>query len=138
MAAERDTRIPVTVVTGALGVSWIEPVRRRIGPWGIRNTWSHEGPPFIELIEGEAGSPWEATGPSRMDHIGRWTSSWGAEQRRLAECGLVPELDTTRFGVRVSYHRGPKSGARIALFDDANRVPLYTRLGIDAPGPPPP
>ncbi|WP_407562263.1 VOC family protein [Streptomyces sp. 184] len=46
-------------------VEWSDPVSDRLGEWDYRIVFTAGGPPFIELIEGSSGSPWDASGGAR-------------------------------------------------------------------------
>ncbi|MFF1921332.1 VOC family protein [Streptomyces sp. NPDC058221] len=45
----------------AAGVAWSDPVSDRLGEWDYRIVFTAGGPPFVELIEGPPGSPWDAS-----------------------------------------------------------------------------
>ncbi|MFI9723202.1 VOC family protein [Streptomyces sp. NPDC052396] len=101
----------------AAGLEWSEPVSDRIGEWDFRIVFTTGGPPFIELIEGPAGSPWDATAGARFDHLGFWTDDIHQGSRRLTEQGLPPDFSGCPFGRPFTYHHMPSIGARIELVD---------------------
>jgi Glyoxalase/Bleomycin resistance protein/Dioxygenase superfamily len=117
----------------ALGVTWGDIVERQNGDWNIRVCFALEGPPYLELIEGPPGSPWEAVGGSRIDHIGCWTPDIEASKQQLADDGFALELDGARFGGKFSYHRGPKSGLRVELLESTGKDAFYERWGLEKP-----
>lgn len=99
------------------GVSW-SPVRvGRLAEWDYRIVFSTEGPPFFEIIQGPAGSPWDATSGPRFDHLGYWSADISADQHQLARRGAPVEFDACPYGSRFSYHRLDSIGARIELVD---------------------
>jgi hypothetical protein len=117
----------------AIGVTWGEIVERQNGEWKIRVCFALEGPPYLELIEGPAGSPWEATGGSRIDHIGCWTPDIEASKQQLAADGFALELDGSKYGGKFSYHRGPRSGLRVELLESSGKDAFYERWGLEPP-----
>ncbi|MGR7001822.1 VOC family protein [Yinghuangia aomiensis] len=56
------------------------------------------GPPFIELIEGAPGSPWDASQGARFDHLGYWSRDVARGSRRLAEEGMPVEFSGCPYG----------------------------------------
>ncbi len=122
-----------TELAEALGVSWSDIVERRIAEWTIRVCFATEGPPYLELIEGPPGSPWDATAGSRIDHIGYWADDLEAGKRRLDEAGLALEVDGSSYGGVFTYHRGRTSGLRVELIDASGRTAFYERWGLEPP-----
>jgi hypothetical protein len=117
----------------ALGLTFGEIVDRQNGEWLIRVCFALDGPPYLELIEGPPGSPWEAVGGSRIDHIGCWTPDIGAGKDHLAREGFALELDGSTYGGKFSYHRGPKSGLRVELLESSGEAAFYERWGLEPP-----
>jgi hypothetical protein len=117
----------------ALGLEWSDIVVREIDEWTIRVCFAKQGPPYLELIEGPAGSPWEATGGSRIDHIGYWADDLESSKHRLDAAGLALEVDGAAYGGVFTYHRGRKSGLRVELIDAGGRAAFYERWGLEPP-----
>ncbi len=117
----------------ALGLDWSEVVARDVGEWTIRVCFARQGPPYLELIEGPAGSPWDCGGTSRIDHIGLWTDSLDDAKRSVTADGLALEVDGSRLGGKFTYHRGVDSGLRVELLDAAGREAFYERWGLTPP-----
>jgi hypothetical protein len=117
----------------ALGLTFGETLERTNGPWTIRVCFALQGPPYLELIEGPPGSPWDNGGVSRIDHIGCWTPDIEASKAKLAEEGFSLELDGSQYGGLFSYHRGPASGLRVELLDASGEDAFYERWGIEPP-----
>jgi hypothetical protein len=114
----------------ALGIVWSEVVERTNGDWQIRVCFSKEGPPYLELIEGPPGSPWDSSGGSRIDHIGYWTPDIDEHKRRLEQEGLELETDGSPL---FTYQTGRASGLRVELLDASGRDAFYERWGLDDP-----
>ena len=115
----------------ALGLVWSDTVERQNGEWTLRACFSKQGPPYLELIEGPPGSPWEATHGSRIDHIGYWTDGLKAEMRGFDDAGLVLEHDGTSSGAVFTYHRGRESGLRVEFLDASGRAAFHDRWGLE-------
>jgi hypothetical protein len=120
-------------LASALGLEWSEIVEREVGEWRIRVCFAKQGPPYLELIEGPPGSPWETTGGSRIDHIGYWADDLDESKQRLDAAGLALEVDGSKYGGVFTYHRGRTSGLRVELIDAAGRAAFYERWGLQAP-----
>ncbi|MCF1592562.1 VOC family protein [Streptomyces muensis] len=117
----------------ALSVEFGPPRPRQIGDWAIWVALSIEGPPFLELIEGPADSPWAAPDGSRFDHLGFWSARLADDRDMLAARGCRILLDGLKAGLPMSFHEVPELGARIEVVDaSAARAPLLAdRIVID-------
>lgn len=104
------------------GVEWSDPVADKLGEWDYRIVFTRGGPPFIELIEGSAGSPWDASQGARFDHLGFWSADVARGSRRLAEEGVPVEFSGCPYGRPFVYHRMDSIGARIELVDVARQA----------------
>ena len=81
----------------ALNVRWAEPRTRDDQPvWTpgrglervpLRFCYSVEGPMHIELVEGSAGSVWDAGEAPGTHHVGVWVDGVDAEADRLISLG---------------------------------------------------
>src|SRR5688572_243339 len=77
----------------ALGCTWGERLGpRQIGEWTLTSVFSREEP-HLELLEGSAGSPWEAEEGSRLHHLGFWSDDPESESERLAKAGMPVVFD---------------------------------------------
>lgn len=113
----RDIGQATEDLTRTLGVTW-SPVRTgTLGNWDYSIVFSTDGPPFFEVIQGPAGSPWDATDGSRFDHIGYWSKDVMTDKQRLADRGAPIEFDSCPYGRSFTYHRLDSIGARIELVD---------------------
>lgn len=117
----------------ALGITFGEIIDRDTGEHRIRVCFSFEGPPYLELIEGPPGSPWDAGAGSRIDHIGYWAPDIAAARDHLDRQGLALEVDGTAAGGVFTYHRGRASGLRVELIDRATQPAFYERWGLEPP-----
>jgi len=104
-------------LTDTLGVDW-SPIRDgRLEDWPYRIVFSLEGPPFLELIEGSPGSPWDASGGPRFDHLGFWSADVELDKQRLAARGAPIDFDAAEYGRPFTYHRLDTVGGRVELVD---------------------
>ena len=120
-------------LTRALGVEWCE-IAELSNEWDYRLVLSRQGPPYIELLEGPPGSPWDATQGSRMDHFAIWTDDVAAERRRLEAAGLPVDWDGQALGRPVNYHSAPQCGIRIETVDSSMKANLSERFGLEDMG----
>lgn len=106
-------------LTDTLGIDWSPIHDGRLGEWDYRIVFSVDGPPFLELIHGPPGSPWDAGTGSRFDHLGFWVDDIDADKQALADQGAPLDFDATPLGRPFTYHRLESVGARVELVDRA-------------------
>ena len=120
-AAQADVR-HTTCGMSVIGVAW-SPIRAgKLGDGEYSIVFSVEGPPFFDVIQGPAGSPWDATEGSRFDHIGYWAKDLETDKQELAARGAPLEFDSCPYGRSFTYHRLDSIGARVELVDLAAQV----------------
>ncbi len=126
----------VADATRALGVAF-SPVRDgRLGDWDYRITFSTQGPPYFELIQGPPGSPWDATNGPRLDHLGYWVHDITEAKAHLVGQGVPVDFDACPYGRPFTYHRLSSLGVRIELVDTSvQQVFLDTWGSCGAPQP---
>lgn len=87
------------------------------------------GAPYLELIEGRAGSPWECNDFSNLHHLGFFVDDLGAESAALSslQCPLqLSGRDGATAPLLFTYH-GDALGVRLEYVDAALR-PLIAEL----------
>jgi hypothetical protein len=121
-----DLDAAMAELTRAVGLRWGEPHDSTYGEWRIRVVYS-AGPPFVELVQGEPGGPWDTTEGSHLDHIGYFSDDVLRDRRVLEEAGAAIDLDPTPYGRGdvFAYLRTPVLGARVELVTDASRDRIY-------------
>lgn len=121
-----DLEVAMAELSLALDIKWRTPHESRYGDWTIKVVYSLDGPPFLELIQGEAGGPWDTGQGSRLDHIGYYSEDVVAESERLAAAGLPVDFDpaTVGRGGGFCYHRTVAAGARIEIVSVDRRTRL--------------
>ncbi|QFZ19614.1 VOC family protein [Saccharothrix syringae] len=119
-----DVERAMADLTRAVGVEWGGVKDDQVGEWAYRMAFSRTGPPYFELIEGPAGSPWDSTLGARCDHIGFWTKSVDDSAGRLAAEGYPVDFSGCPFGRRYSYHRVESLGVRLEMMDISRQVPF--------------
>ena len=125
--AVQDIEAARDELTRALGLEWADVLSRET-PFGPAQVCvSKAGPPYLELIQGPGGTPWDASAGPRLDHIGYWTSGVESGKGRLEEAGMPLEADNSP---AWTYHRGPSSGVRIELMDLRVQDEFYKRWGL--------
>ena len=113
------------------GLTFEAPRERQLGEWSIRNAFSVHGPPYIELIEGPPGSPWDHGGRPGLDHLGFWSPDLEADRMRLADEGIEIAADGTQLGGQWLYHRLPHSGMRTEHLDVKAQPTFYDRRSCE-------
>ena len=129
-----DLDASVAELSAALGLRFGPPVDRdtKFGP--MRVCFSLDGPPWIELIQGPVGSPWEPKGGSQLHHIGYWTDDLAADRARMDALGMELEIDGEEMaGLPYAYFRAPTSGLRVELLHRSMHEGFYERWGIEDP-----
>ncbi len=91
------------------------------GPASVsaRVVFTRQGPPWLEFIEGPAGSVWSAVGGNALHHLGFYVDDLEAESARLASLGMAFEVGAAGPDGRLSgfaYHNNPQGG-RLELVD---------------------
>jgi catechol 2,3-dioxygenase-like lactoylglutathione lyase family enzyme len=122
-----DLEASMAELTTVLGVSWQAPRDRASGDMRWRLVYTNDGAPFIELVEGQPGSPWHAPDGPKLHHIGRFTYNLDEGIRQMEAAGGRIEVDGREISGRWAYFRVPTSGALIELIeaDDERRLERY-------------
>lgn len=129
-----DLDASVAELSAALGLRFGTPVDRDTAFGPMRVVFSLDGPPWIELIQGPPGSPWDSKGTSKLDHLGYWTDDLAADRERMAALGMTIEIDGEEVaGLPYAYFRAPQSGLRVELLHRSMEDGFYERWGIPDP-----
>jgi hypothetical protein len=99
--------------TRALGAEWTEVQDRMSG----RVTFSRQGPPYLELIEGKPGGLWDASAGSRIDHLGFWAQDLDEERRRLEQEGAPVIFNGQSMEAPFNYHLLSATNVRLEAID---------------------
>jgi catechol 2,3-dioxygenase-like lactoylglutathione lyase family enzyme len=131
----------------ALGVAWAQPREGEQPIWTpstgpqtamLRFTYSIEGPQHVELVEGAAGSVWDAGSSPGLHHVGVWVDDIVAETTRLLDAGweLVAAQRSPAEGFGVFSYLAPASGLIVELVDAAvePHFAAWWSAGAVAPG----
>ena len=126
-----DLETAMSFYGDALGLTWARPQQRAISirvaagdlTTDIRFTYSRQGPPHLELIEGAADTVWAPV--SGLHHIGLWSHRLEIDAAHLEHRGMAREVaGLSRSGKQPSgftYHRSAH-GLRVELVDAAARA----------------
>lgn len=71
------------------------------------------------MVQGPAGSPWDATAGDRFDHIGYWSDDIATDKQRLAGRAAPVDFDASSYGRPFAYHRRAGLDNRIELVDSS-------------------
>ncbi len=101
---------------------------------GVQAVYTAEGPPYLELIEGVAGTVWEAGEGSRIHHLGAFVDDIEDEVQRLTAEGA--ELEATldiRGGLLAVSYVNSALGVRQELLPATMREGMMANLQAEAP-----
>jgi hypothetical protein len=114
----------------AMGLHWQTIRDRASGDMRWRVVYSVEGPPFIELVEGQPGTPWHTAEGPRLHHLGRFTDDLDTGIAAIERAGGHIETDGREISGRWAYVRAPRSGALIELIeaDEQGRERFFQRV----------
>lgn len=112
-----DLESAMTEMSEAIGVSWQSIRDRSSGNMRWRLVYSADGPPFIELVQGEPGTPWHTSVGPVLHHFGRFTEDLDAGIAEIETAGGGIETDGRLISGRWAYLRVPRSGALIELIE---------------------
>ena len=119
-------------LTAALGVRWSPIQDRELGEWRSRIAFSVDGPPYLEIIQGSPGSPWDAEAfGDQLHHIGYWSDDVAADGARLIAAGMPVILDGAAWGRSTTIHMAPHSGTRLELLDVVHHPAMCEAYGVD-------
>jgi catechol 2,3-dioxygenase-like lactoylglutathione lyase family enzyme len=114
----------------ALGLTWAKPAEQLVvgrSATGLTRTpvllsWSVQGPPYVELLQGPPGTPWAAAGARRLHHVGYWVDDVAAESERLDQAGLTLEVaGEDDQGRRAEYAYHLDGSVRVEVLDRRRR-----------------
>jgi Glyoxalase/Bleomycin resistance protein/Dioxygenase superfamily len=112
-----DLESAMTELSDAIGVSWQSIRDRSSGDLRWRLVYSADGPPFIELVQGEPGTPWHVSAEPALHHFGRFTADLEAGIADIESAGGAVETDGRLISGRWAYLRLPRTGALIELIE---------------------
>ncbi len=124
-----------------LGVSWPEPQSRLGKRFRTQNgtletemhfVYSIEGPPHLELIEAQPGTPWEVEGPGIIHHVGVWVDDLASASAELVTAGAGIEITYDTPELQSFTYHVTSAGLRVELVDVARRPGVEAWLGYDA------
>jgi hypothetical protein len=130
-------------LTNALGVRWCAVTEvdfAVVGPDGqtttvpLRMVYSAE-PPYVEVIQEVAGTPWVCNPHSNLHHIGFWADGLQASHDHLVASACPLELAGAGEGrgpQGFTYHRDA-FGVRVELVDAAMRPMIEASIAAGAP-----
>lgn len=113
-----DLEAAMNDLTTAAGIEWNKPQADVLGDWAYRIVFSRTTP-YIELIQGPPGSPWDTTAGAHFHHLGWWTHSLSGSAGQLAKAGLPTDFDGCPYDRSFAYHRIDSIGTRIEIVDIA-------------------
>lgn len=129
--AVADIELAAAELNAALGITFRDPEHQRWSPYDLRLTISRDGPPYVELIEGPPGSPWDATGGSRLHHVGRFVDDLDEHRDSIVTApGICIALDGPSVGVRGNYFQLRESGIIVEAVASSSKRFLTAHFGL--------
>ena len=122
-----DLHSAMDELSRAVGMTWTEPADRRLGDDDLRIAFSREGPPYVELIESEAGGGWDSSSGPHLDHLAFWSPDLEQDRGRLRRGR--PSLDGRALSGLWMYHGTQHAGMRIEHIDESLRQQFRQRVG---------
>jgi hypothetical protein len=111
-----DIHTAMDELGASLGVTWEEPHTSTYGESTITVAYTIEGPPYLELVQGDKEGPWSTEDGSRLDHIGYWSDDVEGDSQRLSDSGSPFEVGARTFGrAGWAYHRTATTGIRLEV-----------------------
>ncbi|MYV49619.1 VOC family protein [Streptomyces sp. SID2888] len=101
----------------SVGVEWSGILEDSLGEWEYRLAFSRGGPPYLELVQGPPGSPWDSSRGARCHHLGFWTKDVEESSRWLADNGFEMEFSACPLGRPYTYHKVKSMDVGIELMD---------------------
>jgi hypothetical protein len=126
-----DVRASMAELTAALGIEWREVVTRHVGEWQLEVVFSKQGPPYLELIRGETGGPWDPDTHPGLDHFGYWVDDLPTERRRLEDGGFPISVDGEAVGRLFNYHTVPNTRMRLEPIDLRYQDSIREAFGLE-------
>jgi hypothetical protein len=111
-----DIPAAMAELTELAQVQWNEPTAAVLEEWSYTIVFSRQFP-FIELISGPPGSPWDATSGPRFDHLGWWSESLNSTACWWTTHGAEPRYDGRPAGRSFAYFFAPTIGENIEVVD---------------------
>lgn len=110
-------------LTASIGVAWQTPRDRAAGDRRWRMVYSGGPLPWVELVEGQPGTPWYCPDGAQIHHLGRFVYDLDAGIREAEGAGGRIEVDGRAISGRWVYLRLPHSGGLLELVeaDDERR-----------------
>ncbi|MFH8476227.1 VOC family protein [Streptomyces sp. NPDC018000] len=102
---------------GAVDVEWSGILEDSLGEWDYRLAFSRGGPPYLELVQGPPGSPWDSSRGARCHHLGFWTENVMESSLRLSKEGFEREFSACPLGRPYVYHMVKSIGVSLELMD---------------------
>jgi hypothetical protein len=129
--AVADIEASMAELGAALGVTFRAPERRHWPPYDLVLTMSQQGPPYIELIVGPPGSPWDASAGPRLHHIARFVDDLDGHRDAIAGApGICLALDGPSVGVPGNYFELSASGIVVETVASSAKPGLAAHFGL--------
>lgn len=112
-----DIERAMSDLTESVGAQWSGVLEDSLGEWDYLLAFTRGGPPYIELVQGPPGSPWDSSLGARCHHLGYWTEDVAQSSARLSEAGFVQEFSACPLGRPYTYHKVSSLGVDLELMD---------------------
>jgi catechol 2,3-dioxygenase-like lactoylglutathione lyase family enzyme len=138
----KDLDASITRVSSVLGVTFPDPVvssppvfidEGTTTKLDLRLTWSHEGPPHIELIEAQPSGLYSLKGGEGFHHLGVWEDDFSSLRRNmelweLSEQAAQQEQD----GETIANYTSPADlyGMRLEFVSTARKAEILEWLKV--------
>ncbi|MFC8567082.1 VOC family protein [Streptomyces sp. NPDC057245] len=104
-------------LTESVNAQWSGVLEDSLGEWDYLLAFTRGGPPYVELVQGPPGSPWDSSLGARCHHLGYWTEDVDRSSARLSGAGFEQEFSACPLGRPYAYHKVPSLGVDVELMD---------------------
>ena len=119
-------------LTAVAGLDWSPARDGELGAWRYRIAFTTRAP-YLELIEGPPGSPWDSLAGARFDHLGWWAEALLDSSDQLTAAGLPVDFSGCPYGRSFVYHRVDSIGARVELVAASQQAGFFAQWDAAAP-----
>jgi hypothetical protein len=125
-----DLQRAMEELTAGMGLQWSEVIETEWGDGKLRIAFSRTPRPYLELIEGPPGSPWDAGTGARVVNLGYWSADVDGDRAALEARGMPVVVDGREHGREWAWLAGSASGVTVELNDGTQQQAFRDYFGL--------